>query len=175
MGRGLWRRGSWVLLPRLREQAVAGLDLLPHAGDEGADLARVRIDHEGEALRIDPVMVEESGRLAGAAPEGQPPAGGEQFGQLLLDRRHRGARGLLKGRRLLRQAHRQGTAAEPDQPEVEVGIDRVYGAIKSGKLFVFNTLMDGLLEELGTYSRELDELRQSAFARRRFRKRREDV
>jgi hypothetical protein len=46
---------------------------------------------------------------------------------------------------------------EPDQPEVEVGIDRVYGAIKSGKLFVFNTQMDGLLEELGTYSRELDE------------------
>ena len=46
---------------------------------------------------------------------------------------------------------------EPDQPEVEVGIDRVYGAIKSGKLFVFSTQMDGLLEELGTYSRELDE------------------
>src|SRR5579862_1420834 len=45
----------------------------------------------------------------------------------------------------------------PDQPEVEVGIDRVYGAIKRGKLFVFTTQMDGLLEELGTYSRELDE------------------
>jgi hypothetical protein len=44
---------------------------------------------------------------------------------------------------------------EPDQPEVEVGIDRVYGAIKSGKLFVFNTQMDGLLEELGTYSRKV--------------------
>jgi len=33
----------------------------------------------------------------------------------------------------------------------------VYGAIKRGKLFVFTTQMDGLLEELGTYSRELDE------------------
>jgi hypothetical protein len=56
------------------------------------------------------------------------------------------------------RVHRRGLAVrEPDQPEVEVGIDRVYGAIKSGKLFVFNTQMDGLLEELGTYSRELDE------------------
>ena len=45
----------------------------------------------------------------------------------------------------------------PDQPDVEVGIDRVYGALKSEKLFIFDTHMDGLLEELATYSRELDE------------------
>ncbi len=45
---------------------------------------------------------------------------------------------------------------EPDVKEVEVGIDRVYGAIKRGELFVFSTLT-GLLDELATYSRELDD------------------
>jgi len=40
----------------------------------------------------------------------------------------------------------------PDQPSVEVGIDRVYAAFKSGKLFVFDDLT-GLIGELERYSR----------------------
>jgi hypothetical protein len=39
---------------------------------------------------------------------------------------------------------------------VEVGIDRVYGAIKRGELQVFSTLT-GLLDQFSRYSRELDE------------------
>ncbi len=45
---------------------------------------------------------------------------------------------------------------EPGVSEVEVGIDRVYGAFKRGELIVFDDLA-GLLEELLTYSRELDD------------------
>ncbi len=45
---------------------------------------------------------------------------------------------------------------EPDVADVEVGINRVYGAIAAGKLFVFNDLV-GLLDELGSYSREVDD------------------
>lgn len=45
---------------------------------------------------------------------------------------------------------------EPDQPSVEVGIDRVYGAFKSDMLFVFDDLA-GLIGELDSYSRELDD------------------
>lgn len=45
---------------------------------------------------------------------------------------------------------------EPAVKEVEVGIDRVYGAIKKGELYVFEDLA-GLLEELATYSRALDD------------------
>lgn len=41
--------------------------------------------------------------------------------------------------------------------EVEVGIDRVYGAFKSGRLVIFNDL-SGLLDEVGSYARELDEM-----------------
>ena len=44
---------------------------------------------------------------------------------------------------------------EPDVSEVEVGIDRVYGAHKLNKLFVFDDLA-GYLDEKGSYSRELD-------------------
>ncbi len=39
--------------------------------------------------------------------------------------------------------------------EVEVGIDRVYGAFRGGDLFLFSDLA-GLRDELGSYSRELD-------------------
>lgn len=45
---------------------------------------------------------------------------------------------------------------EPAVKEVEVGIDRVYGAIKRGELYVFEDLT-GLLDELASYSRETDE------------------
>jgi hypothetical protein len=45
---------------------------------------------------------------------------------------------------------------EPDQPLVEVGIDRVYGDIKSDLLYVFDDL-PGLIGEFESYSRELDD------------------
>jgi hypothetical protein len=45
---------------------------------------------------------------------------------------------------------------EPRVSEVEVGIQRVYAAIKSDELFVFEDL-HGLLDEIGNYSREVDE------------------
>lgn len=45
---------------------------------------------------------------------------------------------------------------EPAVSDVEVGIDRVYGANKRGEIYYFNDL-DGFLEEKRTYSRELDE------------------
>lgn len=46
---------------------------------------------------------------------------------------------------------------EPAISDVEVGISRVYGAIKRGEIKVFDTLA-GYLEEIGTYSRVLDAL-----------------
>lgn len=45
---------------------------------------------------------------------------------------------------------------EPEISDVEVGIDRVYGCMKRGELFVFNDLA-GFLEDILTYSRELDD------------------
>jgi hypothetical protein len=45
---------------------------------------------------------------------------------------------------------------EPPIKDVEVGIDRVSGVIQRGELFVFDDLA-GLLDELGSYSREVDE------------------
>jgi hypothetical protein len=45
---------------------------------------------------------------------------------------------------------------EPDQGSVEVGISRVYGAFKTGKLLVMDSCQ-GLLDELRSYSRKLDE------------------
>lgn len=45
---------------------------------------------------------------------------------------------------------------EPAVSDVEVGIDRVYGAIKRDEVYYFDDL-DGFLEEKRTYSRELDE------------------
>lgn len=44
---------------------------------------------------------------------------------------------------------------EPDIKDVEVGIDRVYGAHKRGEIIVFDDL-SGYLEEKLTYARELD-------------------
>src|SRR5205085_8021537 len=44
---------------------------------------------------------------------------------------------------------------EPDAPEVEIGIDRVYAATKQGTLYTFDDLY-GTLEQKGTYSRVLD-------------------
>jgi hypothetical protein len=44
---------------------------------------------------------------------------------------------------------------EPDIADVEVGIQRVYGAHKRGELFVFSDLA-GYLEQKATYSRETD-------------------
>lgn len=46
---------------------------------------------------------------------------------------------------------------EPPISEVEVGIDRVYGGFKNKELFVFDDL-NGLLDEIGSYSRELDDM-----------------
>ncbi len=40
--------------------------------------------------------------------------------------------------------------------EVEAGIDRVIALIKTDRLFFFDDL-DGLIDEFGTYSREVDE------------------
>jgi hypothetical protein len=45
----------------------------------------------------------------------------------------------------------------PDQPDVEVGINRVYKAFTLGQLLIFEDL-HGLLDELQSYSRELDEM-----------------
>lgn len=45
---------------------------------------------------------------------------------------------------------------EPDVSEVEVGIDRVYGANKRNEIYYFNDLM-GFWEHKLTYSRELDD------------------
>lgn len=45
---------------------------------------------------------------------------------------------------------------EPDIKEVEVGIDRVYGAHKADEIVVFDDL-DGYLDEKESYSRELDD------------------
>ena len=45
---------------------------------------------------------------------------------------------------------------QPDVADVEVGINRVYGAFAAGRLVVFRDL-EGLLAELGGYSREVDE------------------
>lgn len=45
---------------------------------------------------------------------------------------------------------------EPKISDVEVGIDRVYGAHKRNEIYVFDDL-SGYLEEKQTYSRELDE------------------
>src|SRR5688500_8052884 len=52
------------------EPAIAPLDPLPRPGDVGADLGDVGIDDEREAPRVEPVAVDEGGRLAGAAPDG---------------------------------------------------------------------------------------------------------
>ncbi len=45
---------------------------------------------------------------------------------------------------------------EPDVGDVEVGINRVYGAIAAGRLVVFSDLAR-LLDELGSYSRVVDD------------------
>lgn len=45
---------------------------------------------------------------------------------------------------------------EPRIKDVEVGIDRVYAAFRRNEVYVFDDLL-GLLEELRTYSRELDD------------------
>ena len=45
----------------------------------------------------------------------------------------------------------------PPQPDVEVGINKVFAAFALNKLVIFDDLT-GLLDELGSYSRELDEM-----------------
>jgi hypothetical protein len=45
---------------------------------------------------------------------------------------------------------------QPEIKDVEVGIDRAYGGLKRGQLLVFEDL-DGLLDEIGSYSRELND------------------
>lgn len=45
---------------------------------------------------------------------------------------------------------------QPDQPDVEVGINRVYAAIKSDQLFVAANCVK-LIDDLNTYSREIDD------------------
>lgn len=46
--------------------------------------------------------------------------------------------------------------AKPDITEVEVGINRVYGALQSEELYIFDDLVH-LIDEFETYSRETDE------------------
>jgi hypothetical protein len=48
---------------------------------------------------------------------------------------------------------------EPVVVDVEAGIDRVIALFKTARLYVFDTCV-GVLSELGTYSREIDELGQ---------------
>lgn len=48
---------------------------------------------------------------------------------------------------------------EPEVSDVEAGIDRVIALFKTSRLYVFDTCR-GLLDELGTYSRDVDELNQ---------------
>jgi hypothetical protein len=45
----------------------------------------------------------------------------------------------------------------PTIKSVEVGIDRVYGAIKRNQFYIFDDL-DDLLDEVGSYARELNEM-----------------
>lgn len=45
---------------------------------------------------------------------------------------------------------------EPTIADVETGIDRVIGLLKEKRLFIFNTCR-GIIDEIGTYSRKLDE------------------
>ena len=47
----------------------------------------------------------------------------------------------------------------PAVADVEAGIDRVVALFKTQRLYVFDTCA-GVLDELGRYSRELDELQQ---------------
>lgn len=47
--------------------------------------------------------------------------------------------------------------APPPIADVEVGINRVYGALQTGRLFIFSDLA-GLLDEIGSYSRVLDDM-----------------
>src|SRR5262249_47999395 len=49
---------------------------------------------------------------------------------------------------------------EPDQTDVHVGIQRVYGAFKRGQLFIFDDLAE-LLEELATYAYATDDKGES--------------
>jgi len=46
---------------------------------------------------------------------------------------------------------------EPPVSDVEVGINRVYGAIQRDELYIFSTC-EGVLDEIASYSRELDDL-----------------
>lgn len=46
---------------------------------------------------------------------------------------------------------------QPDQPDVEVGIGRVYTAIKTGELYVTSNCVK-LIDDLTNYSREVDDL-----------------
>jgi hypothetical protein len=48
---------------------------------------------------------------------------------------------------------------EPVIVDVEAGIDRVIELFKTKRLFIFKSLV-GLRDELGTYSRELDDMGQ---------------
>jgi hypothetical protein len=57
-----------------------------------------------------------------------------------------------------RQAGLSGVV-EPEVVDVESGIDRVIRLIREHRLYVFDTCV-GLLDELGTYSRETDEMGQ---------------
>ena len=45
---------------------------------------------------------------------------------------------------------------QPDQPDIEVGIGRVYAAIKAGQLFVTANCVR-LIDDLTNYSREVDD------------------
>jgi hypothetical protein len=49
---------------------------------------------------------------------------------------------------------------EPLVIDVEAGIDRVYGLLKHKQLFIFDTCR-GLIDEIGTYSREIDDMGQA--------------
>lgn len=45
---------------------------------------------------------------------------------------------------------------QPPISDVEVGIDRIYGAFKNGRLFIMDNCVN-LLDEIGSYSRETDD------------------
>lgn len=55
--------------------------------------------------------------------------------------------------------HEGISVREPRVADVEAGIDRVIELFKTGRLLIFDTC-HGIIDELGTYSRELDEMGQ---------------
>ena len=79
--------------------------------------------------------------------------------KIQLDRPIESAFGGAKSEGQWRQEFASGglPVQEPPISSVEVGIDRVYGALKNGRLFILDSCTM-LLDEIGSYARETDEM-----------------